>query len=478
MFKFIVLWAVLVAVLSSCGREAPEAYEAEETAREVTFSILAPVSYTHAIRTAAGRLARGLAEYGIEFSIELTTFDGVDEAEEELSRLRVALMANRDVPDLVINAGFPVRSFSESGLLADFYSLIDASERFSRSDFFESALEAFEMGGGLYLLPLSFGFDLIGINNSLSDELLSRLSEKDSINMHDLIKLYNAARHDGAHARWARVPIHNFGNALHQIYVYAYQFIDFDAQASGFLEDEFVEFLRSMRLAQAGREEYTFRGYVMWGNALGSYEEFANIAQEHPFINMAGQLNPVLPLLGSSHSYFSDFLPLADRDGRLMLRTNLQFSPYGQWGAPTWGSAFAPAGSENQSFLLDFVYELVLALTTYISRGFGTPSFVSFGPESISTPIFQSMADRYYSAVFDRFLAQDRGQNPRLHEGSTRNDALARVAKLNARPMVFVDVEFMSSLFSDTVYRFLIGYLTPEQAAREMHNRVTLWLIE
>ena len=502
MFRNILLalaCACIMAVAASCGngREDTEdtgAYPAEpeiagtvETPRQqVVLSISAPKNYSEVLSRAQIMMQSQFIREGkdIVFSIDVTSFCGWEEREEQQQRLQVVLMANRDVPDIVFMVEHPVRSYADSGFLADFNALIDRHERFARSDFFEHVLCALEMDGGLYLFPLSFGFDYVGINTSLSEELLARFSQKNEIAMQELIYLMSLAREEGYWQSWNYEVMNSLflSAKSSQITLVALQYIDFDNRQSNLLDSGFAEFLHTVRRSLVGREEsarYTFTSQSTFP-FLGRLRFSAD---SRPFFGAYRNLDPALALMANSNPYFVDFIPLADSEGRLLFRMNARFLPTGVMGSSTWGSVFVPAGSSNQEFVLDFLYHVVTAMTIYGGQGavsMGRPSYLSFGLDSISTPIFRSLADAYTRRVLESLARWDTHFGDSIFDTSANgiDNAVAALNELNSRPVRFVDFGLVTGMFSEVIDNFLIGHLTPEQAAQEMHNRVRLWLIE
>jgi ABC-type glycerol-3-phosphate transport system substrate-binding protein len=85
------------------------------------------------------------------------------------------LMAGQG-PDIFMLHAHSYWHYALSGYLADIYTLIDACPYASRGDFYTNALKPFEIDGGLYALPMSFGPEYIAINASLPQPLLDRFS--------------------------------------------------------------------------------------------------------------------------------------------------------------------------------------------------------------------------------------------------------------------------------------------------------------
>ena len=56
-------------------------------------------------------------------------------------------------------------------------------------------------------------------------------------------------------------------------------------------------------------------------------------------------------------------------------------------------------------------------------------------------------------------------------------NALARLERFNVKPAVVVPY-IPEDFYENTILEFMLGSITAEQAAAEIHNRISLWLIE
>ena len=475
---------VMLAV-SACGRNDifdEAAYEttnaAETTNERIVFSVLAPNNYETVLRLAGQRMRSQLRQQGIDFYVDITTYCAATEGEEQLFRLQVMLMAGQQVPDMVFMQEHPIRRYAENGFLVDLNALIDQSERFNHADFFENVLEAFEMDGSLYLMPLSFGFDFIGINTRMPSELVSIFSQKTEISVRDIIEIYVHAREEGTGEIW-QVLIHSLGLGFlpRLVELYALQFIDFCKGVSRLDSIEFVEFLRILQ---------EVRGYsgTMSGmsNSTLNYDSFARPAAISPFIGLNDNYNPVLAFL-ENNIPFEGFAPLSDNEGRLILRTNKEHTELGLWGGTSWGSFFVPAGSDNQKFALDFAYYVQYSMIWYASAGLGPSSF-SFGLGVFTTPIFRQHAYFHLERVLNEAIRLDRlpqtGSTPVFVNPSSYDvqRTLESISVLHERTMSVKTFGVLPSSFYRVVENFLGGLLMPEQASREMQAIVSLWMLE
>ena len=94
-------------------------------------------------------------------------------------------------PDIFVRDGFLLRPFTEHGFIRDIHPLIEASDSLSLDDFFVNALRAHEFGGRLYTMPMTFGFDFVGINSRVPRAFRDRFLELSHVSIPELAVLYN-----------------------------------------------------------------------------------------------------------------------------------------------------------------------------------------------------------------------------------------------------------------------------------------------
>jgi len=197
----IIALAIFLLLLVACGGRSQRNTEVVNEAinvasenifiegAELTLRIMAPELYTTAINAAARDMARILRRQEIEFGIELTTYEPAEKYNQR-TRLQVMLMAGQGY-DLFFWDGHPLRSYVANGFLTNFYPLIDNSPNTEREDFFTNVLEAYEYEGGLFVFPLSFGFEYIGINTGLPESIINSFVGRESITMLEMLQMHN-----------------------------------------------------------------------------------------------------------------------------------------------------------------------------------------------------------------------------------------------------------------------------------------------
>ena len=94
-----------------------------------------------------------IREYGAEGTVL--------EAEDLETQLTLDILSGKG-PDLVIwDSGSYSPALASEKLMEDLYAHMDADQDFHREDYYENILQAFEMNGGLYVLPTSFSVETV-----------------------------------------------------------------------------------------------------------------------------------------------------------------------------------------------------------------------------------------------------------------------------------------------------------------------------
>ena len=178
----------LLCFFASCGRrqnnETDYNYE-----NGYVFTLSIPTIMSLWITEAVENLENRLITEGIHvrFVIECYLPDERDvHFERKLGRFAAGIG-----PDIFVRDGFLIRPFTENGFIRDIHPLIEASENLSLDDFFVNALRAHEIGGSLYTMPMTFGFDFVGINSRVPRVFRDRFLEMTHVSIPELAALYS-----------------------------------------------------------------------------------------------------------------------------------------------------------------------------------------------------------------------------------------------------------------------------------------------
>lgn len=107
------------------------------------------------------------------YCIELNDYSEYNTEEDYnagLTKLTTELLAG-NVPDIIDLSNMPYTQLAAKGLLEDLYPYIDADSEFSRDDFFQNVLQAYEVNGSLYAtVPGFYIYTAIGAASVVGDE--------------------------------------------------------------------------------------------------------------------------------------------------------------------------------------------------------------------------------------------------------------------------------------------------------------------
>jgi len=418
-------------------------------------SILALDIYEPIIRQAAA---------GQDFELDISTFS-LEERGFQSLRLQAMLMSGRGY-DMFFWDGSPYWIHGGLGFLQDFNELIT-----NREDFYTNVLEAFELNGGLYFFPLSFDFVYIGINADLPESIVNRFKQHSTITNRQIMDIFLELE-SGLNI--------GFNDPMRRIIG---DFIDFENRISHLNDGRFAAVLEDRKhILETANEE----GYA-WPTTY--QQQMQVLAENYAFIFMTGGgLNMTgagSVFFGTEDSPFVHFIPLADENGNLIIdhhSTGFEFEFENEVHrtitiAPIWGSVGINAAGNGQ-LAWEFTQHLISAAVNHDTGDW------RFSRNILTTPIKRSYTRQNTMSVLefrfrdDIFARQFYGL-PETAAGQQEpfEDALAILEYYNAMPAVLRPA-ISSTFYEDAMQNFMLGFSTAQQAAEEIHNRVTLWLIE
>ena len=310
---------VILLALSACGRgSGDESGEAENGGAfglhlgdSFSLTISTPAGNANMnIEAAAARLTNRLAAEGIDVHVNIETYIW-DERDDHLER-KLGLFAAGAGPDIFVLDGFMLYPFLENGFLQDIYPMIDASEDWSREDFFEDVLRGHEIDGRLYAMPMSFGFDFAGINANVPREFLDRLADMTHASIFDLAEIYYELVRD--FPAWGEFAFINFSNIFMSFAPQLNLAVDFAGQTASFPEN-FDSSLDSLRSAFANNNRFETGMEVIFSHT----EENLQILQDrYVFFQPVGVSGSVESLFEFQSPYFVNFTPLSNFSGELI----------------------------------------------------------------------------------------------------------------------------------------------------------------
>ncbi|MCL2189112.1 MAG: hypothetical protein FWC16_09360 [Defluviitaleaceae bacterium] len=203
------LLIVLLVFLSSCGRGG------SEHSNDATYSglyIFAPGGMSEL--AANIRNASDIIYQTSGIQVNATMFSQ-DERDEYMSRALSHLASGLGPDILIIDGMTNIFEFIDNGFVIDINRIIP-----DRTMFFENVLAGHEIDGRLYNFPLSFSYNMVGINASLPQSFISRFSAMETASLLDLTILYSELTasypeyeaYNILHSIWFELPLNNAVN--------------------------------------------------------------------------------------------------------------------------------------------------------------------------------------------------------------------------------------------------------------------------
>jgi len=469
-------------LMAACGgreEDIEDTYQnGVETENEAipTLSILAPEYYRDVIRQAQTHMS--LIEGG-RINLEITAY-APEARETHHIRLQTMLMAG-DPPDMFILDGHPLRAYIQSGFLADIYELMDACPLSSRDDFFSEPLVAMEMYGGLYAFPMSFGFNHVFINSSLPQPFIDRFSQYESVTIACLMTLYSDLMREygddfghlsfsGGSSRAGTCPQiilqHYMGN-----------YVDFENQTSNLIHLDFISFLDEFHPIF---EERWLGSYSYLFTIFAFPQRLQTLASRgHVFwIVTADGMDSAFSLLTTGQTYFSHSVPMVDVHSRLKIGPGIGFESLGD----TWAVICIPA-TDNRHLAWRFSQHLLAVSAAPFHDP--TTNFSWNWNYSIASPIVKGFFLPYVTQQFEefiRFFSSDVRIDPLRGDAALMTSeilaAISRISELNDMSMSLTYSFLPETLYFDLLDQFMLGVMSSDEFARQLQNRVSLWLIE
>ena len=496
--KLSIFITAILLLLTACGRNRNDENEPEEAVLAGTLTILAPETHAPILYSAEDTLRTSLGLVGDradELQIEFELFP-FREHRARKTRLHVEIMAG-DFPDIFF---MPYRPQSgsrmdsnntwrllNSGVLACFYQLIDRDPYSNIEDLFYNALTRWEVNGRLHTFPMALGLELVSINSTLPPSIVSRFTAKESISIHELVRLILDLRTNYpelAHMQSLGFDLNIPSGLLRPV---LNGFVDFDNSVSYLNDSRFVDFLYDWHRLFAGRDLYRFefveipgvRHRARYHSSVASHVAFFTGEREHALFP---QFNP----------YFIHSIPLTDEQGRLVTEEQ-RHSYILETGRPLFfGSWELPMinARANGPLAWEFV--------KHIADAFVNSRYTIY---HINTSVVRSQVERQMTDSFlllfrllggvnGTVLTDDDGEILGIlyrdffedfqEQQQVIGDIVSRVHTLAEMP--FATPSFVPfSLYEEVLNSFLSmpGSITAATAAaQEVHNRVSLWLVE
>jgi len=417
--------------------ETPSAHPALQAHPDAKLTILAPAHFARMINEAGRNMG---------ITIELTTYNPDTHAEYWAEHLQ-----NFDI--FFNDPRQPLLELASSGILADFFGLIQDCPRYELADFYAQALHSLSTDGRLYFFPLGFGLQYVGINTvaDIPPHIMARFMQKESITLRQMIEIYVELGLADAIAAdpWAeRDDIHRLRLANCRDMTFpgfmawngTNSFVNFDNMTADLTHPDFVGFLDGilqlypipdmvvpeLSMAQHFRfntqralwETDSFRFFVS-ERYLDQVSAMSFVNNEVRFRDLGYAatpstmflgafdylfaihndfLSPINAILPFYHQDFDGFIPLADERGRLITNMATTFP---------W-KTLSIVDNDNSALAWDFVSQYLLPTSLCIDTTYGavpiTPTLFAnpnVGANSFDMPILRHLMPTHFTTMIE-----------------------------------------------------------------------------
>ena len=460
----------------SQGEYVSISVDSTSESQTVTLSMASPEHFAPVIQEAARLLNESLYQgSGNHFHLELSTYNA-DDRDVHRQRFNTMFMAGEGY-DLFIVDRHPLWNYASNGMLANIYDMIDQDPSINRNDFFTNVLEAFEYQGQLISIPIKFGFTYVGINYTLPQVFIDRFAQYETISYESLLNLYLDLKltHPGEfdHLIFAMLSLLS-GHILFDFAINDY--IDSNTRVADITDIQFVDFLETFRFVENNTRNNNENIFALGGmNPVKPRYITDNRTNYVVFNTVSSSLHPWEALFDLNDPPFINYIPATDSKGRLMIDNSDGFH------ASANQSIAVSAGADQV-----LAWELIKSIIAFVSGAEIRHSISNhlhnhIGPHSLMTSIrtenFVEYAERSFERVFDTqadLLPYVGQRRPGAREQQVSN-AIARLERYNAMPIV--QRPYLPSMW-DIQRDLLDGIITPQDAAQQLQNFISLWLIE
>ncbi|MCL2199941.1 MAG: hypothetical protein FWB80_13575 [Defluviitaleaceae bacterium] len=406
--------------------------------------------------------ARG-EEYGFSLILEDHDWADWEGMQTRIERLNTELMTGQGPDILIYESGINIRPFARSGFLTDINVLIENCPNTSRGEFFEHVLDAFEFDGGLYMLPVSFGFYYVGINAELPQATTPRTTITPSEIYEIFLQNVGEFPHLNAGVSWSIGDLHS------AIDIGLGGFIDFSTRTANFTHPDFIEYLNMLSEIFISQERQSLASGWM---ATAPSQGFMNDRAREQMFEMGNSgLMGISSFFELETPVFLNYSILTDRQGRALINPN---------GDPIWAKLLFPTAG-NSELAWEFTRHLLQAYYAPTGRALVEPRWGSPTPwntMSIATPITRAHFPSKPRLAFEH--VSNFGEL-----GLADPDVAAAIRQLTPQmdmPVTLTTTFIPSEVWAGSEFinlgNFMEGALTAEAFAQQIQNSISLWLME
>ena len=399
------------------------------------------------------RIAYSIAQFqelhpGVEIIVNFYGPDSGIDLEKYQQQISTALMAGT-ADDLIAADGLFEMSMQDSGLFADIYPLMQNDPNFHEDDYYMNVFEALSYQDKLYLFPVLFIYDLVGVNTTFAPELAEEFTQYDTIRHRELFALYESLADTGG--RCASQNLDAYTTLTCNINA----FIDLENKTCHFDTPQFVELITAAK--NATDPEKISKGELGYLYSWNLYDPLAIAEQAQKdlfFYAQTFSLDYFLP--GMFDAAFTHFIPLTDENHKVVMLPSDMY--------------LINAASENKELAWEFLKFLPTAKAVKNQYAFGFPVNRTAFKQQVAASAEQ----------WNYYLHGQGGHSVDLEEAELIDYVTAMGDKFNALPMTSKATAYsiLPDIYIPLLQSFYDGRMTAEQVASELQNKVSLYLME
>jgi multiple sugar transport system substrate-binding protein len=165
------------------------------------------------------------------------------DTEKYISTVNTELMSG-SATDIIALEELPFEKYAEKGLLADLKPLMDNDKSFIKEDYYYNVIDALNMNNKSYVLPVTFGIDMLSANKAVLDS--KGISINSNWSWNDFAEIAKqVAGGTGADKKYALSNM-NEGDLISSMVSTSYEkFVDENKKAAKFDSKEFIDLLNT-----------------------------------------------------------------------------------------------------------------------------------------------------------------------------------------------------------------------------------------
>jgi len=396
-----------------------------------------------------------------DVKITLSTYNFL-EFRQYRESIRFPIMSGQGLADDIVqsNCFTPWDYLKQDWMFVDLLELMENDPGFIIDDYYMNVFEGLAVNGKLFEFPIDFLYLVIGISSDAPAEIIERFKQFDAITFSEVFDLYFDIQDRGD--RYVSGYID--AQLLFQRNLSA--FIDFENRTCNVNSPRFVKLISDAKNATNPEKVRAGRigddGEDMWMGFLPEAEMKEYAAKHYFHISFCTNYQLFMPT--DEEKTFTHFIPLLSESGKLGIQSAVE----------TWS---IPTTSKNKEVAWEFLK--FMATKEGNKKRLGDQMFVQFVPNK---DFF-----RYNLPITLENFAESSIRNYGAPLNSFRNDAAGHSTKIvdmfdryNQMPMEWYWLwdSSLSGYVHEIFRAFYADTITAEQAASELHNRVSLLLME